>query len=85
MLDETPAAPPAEKPAELELPVFEVPATFGTQVEEGARSEKKAPLGAKNKPTSRQRKGTSNGTATPRRRRTTTSTPQVTPNTDDAS
>ena len=83
VLDET----PAEKPAEIELPVFEVPNTFGTQVEEGAHSEKKAPLGAKNKPTSRQRKGTTNGAAAPRRRRTTTttSTPQVTPNSDDAS
>jgi hypothetical protein len=72
---------PAEQP--VELPVFEVPA-FGAQVEEAPR-EKKAPLGTKNKPTSRQRKGTTNGTAAPRRRRTTTSTPQVAPTTDDAS
>jgi hypothetical protein len=81
---EAPAETPVETP--IELPVLEVPTmTFGAQVEEGARSEKKTPLGAKNKPTSRQRKGTTNGAATPRRRRTATSTPQVTPNTDDAS
>jgi hypothetical protein len=71
-------AGPADEP---ELPMLEVPTmTFGAQIEEGAAGEKK-------KPAPRPRKGTSNGsngTAAPRRRRTTASTPRVAPSTDDA-
>ncbi len=71
----------ARPDAEPELPLLEVPTmTFGAQIEEGAAGDKK-------KPAPRPRKGTSNGSngsATPRRRRTTGTTPRVAPSTDDA-
>jgi hypothetical protein len=68
--------------AEPELPALEVPTmTFGTQIEDAAAGEKaKRPAPRPRKPNNG-----SNGSAAPRRRRTTPATPRVAPTTDDAS